>query len=163
LTKRLGLLPMKLTPTQLREVIGLSQETLRYWRKELQPLRGRQGSSPSYAPGEALALRVVKELVDMGVKIQAVKSMAEDLFAICLQPNWTHLEQCCLLFEPPSGWVSIEDEPLQLGRPSGPLMIVPLRSHISALQRQLLGAPLHGQRELKFPPLGLNQRVVGEE
>lgn len=153
---------VKLTPLQLRETVGLTQETLRYWRRELTPLHGRRGASPLYTPGEALALRVVRELVDTGFKIQAIRSMADAMFDICRGGNWGALEGCCMVLRPTLGTVTLEHYPLRIEADRSSIFVVPLASHIDAVRLRLLDTDSHPQGELRFPPLGLTRRTAAE-
>ena len=43
---------VRYTPGQLRDAVGISQETYRHWKKALPPLRGGAGHGPRFSVGE---------------------------------------------------------------------------------------------------------------
>ena len=49
-------------PSQTKEALEITEETLRYWRNKLAPLKGERGYAPCFLPGDLLALSVVTQL-----------------------------------------------------------------------------------------------------
>ena len=153
---------MKLTPLQIREIVGISQETLRHWRRVLPPLIERNGHAPCFTAGEALALKIVRDIVEtLQVRVQAFQPLADELFNICRGINWPRLEQQCLLirFVEPRVEVcpgsTIPAEALK-----GTMLVVALNPHIEALRARLTESE-NIQHEIPFPPIGLKKRQVG--
>jgi len=75
---------MKLSPHQVRAVLGVNEQTLRYWKRIYPELAGRRGYGPCYSFSEVLVLLITKRLVDqLGVDVSKLVPMAEALFAVC--------------------------------------------------------------------------------
>lgn len=148
---------MKFTPQQLRDIVGLSQETLRYWRRELLPLKGKSGASPLFTPGDALALSVIKELVErLGIRIQFVVQFAEDLFSACSHPDWATLENHMILFDFNQKRARLcSQKELGNNEAQNLAILVVLRPHVKAIRTQLLAGEPSIQMEMKYPPLGI--------
>ena len=146
---------MKLTPGQLRDVLGLPQETFRHWKKVLPPLVGRNGYAPCFSPGDLLAMKVVQVMADnFGLRIGVLTGVAAHLFDICNRLSWASLEETALILDPANGTVVVATgKTLNLTTPvlvipCGPL-ILQLRARLLAEQRQ------EAQTHLMFPPTGL--------
>jgi hypothetical protein len=89
---------LKLTPQQVAHLTQLSDQTLRHWRHVLPPLTGLNGYTPCFAPGDALALMVVRHLVKvMGISVSALSAVSTSLFSLCRSTSWPHLADQRLL------------------------------------------------------------------
>lgn len=79
---------MLFTTSQVRAVLGLSSETLRYWRSSLVPLSSKPGGKAArFDIGEILALAVVAKLVSaLRIDVGAIAPIAEQIFATCRRP-----------------------------------------------------------------------------
>lgn len=71
---------MNYTAAQVQAVLGIGQETLRYWRRTLSPLARESGK---FSFSDLVALRVVLHLTRAGFAIGSVCPFAEELFAAC--------------------------------------------------------------------------------
>lgn len=147
---------MRYTPAQLKEALELTEERLRYWRRELTQLKGRRGYSPCFTPGDLLALKVVAELAMLGVQISTLKLHAEDLFNACSRNAWFGLENKVLVFDGRAmEMVSLSEEGGWVGQtriavPMGPL-IRQLRQRLSEEDSVV------AQPEIAFPPVEVAQ------
>lgn len=75
---------MKLSPHQVRAVLGVNEQTLRYWKRTYPELSGRRGYGPCYSFSEVLVLLITKRLVDrLGVDVSKLVPVAEALFGVC--------------------------------------------------------------------------------
>lgn len=75
---------MKLTPQQVRVVLSISEETLRYWKQKYSHLKGRRGYGPCFTFGEVLVLYITKVMVEnLSVDIKRIEPVAAQLFQIC--------------------------------------------------------------------------------
>jgi hypothetical protein len=141
---------LKLTPQQVAEVAQLSDQTLRHWRRVLPPLAGLNGYTPCFAPGDALALLVVRHLVKvMGISVSALASASISLFDLCRNTSWPQLADRRLLVLIERGAVNILTGDPELEEPA---ILVPMRPF--ALQLQAAWAcslPSVDQLSLKFP------------
>lgn len=75
---------MKLSPHQVRAVLGVNEQTLRYWKRTYPELSGRRGYGPCYSFSEVLVLLITKRLVDqLGVNVSKLVPVVEALFVVC--------------------------------------------------------------------------------
>lgn len=78
---------MEYTQKQVRSLIGLPQQTLRYWKSSLPPLARKSGKAALFTVGEMLALSVVNQLVHRNrLDVSAIAPVAEELFELCSHP-----------------------------------------------------------------------------
>lgn len=147
------LLSLKLTPGQLREILGLSQDTFRHWKRSLKPLSGRNGYTPCFSPGDLFAVAAVQGLVtDAGVRVGAIAAIADELFQFATTTSWAVIERSVLIFDLANGRISVAQETSSL-RPTGIGVHVPCRPIVARLRERLL-AEQDGelQQLLQFPP-----------
>lgn len=141
------------TPGQLRDAIGIGQETYRHWKKALAPLRRDAGHSPCFSAGDLLATAIVKILVaHYGMRISALSALANDLFEACNSRSWPTLERSLLVLDLSETRVIMraDDRRLALDEPA---MVVPLRALIERLRGALLSGDDNSQEMLRFPPV----------
>ena len=141
------------TPSQLRDAVGIGQETYRHWKKALTPLRQGAGHSPCFTVGDLLATTVVKVLVsNYGIRISALSVLANGMFEECNARSWPTLERSLLVLDVLSESVLVQSQGSGI-TPEGPVMVVPLRALIERLRRTLLASDGNGQEMLRFPPV----------
>lgn len=143
-------------PRQLREITEISQETYRHWRRVLPPLSKVRGQGACYAPGDLVAVSVVRVLVsEVEMRVRGIAPMANDLFEVCRNTPWPTLERGRIDFDMQGGNITFA-----LGSappPSGVLCIsVPLRPITKHIQARFVDArPTDQQGTLRFPPTPL--------
>lgn len=141
------------TPGQLRDAVGIGQETYRHWKKALAPLRREAGHSPCFTAGDLVATIVVKVLVvDYGMRVSALSALVDIMFHECNARSWPMLERSLLVLDLGGTQVIIQSEGNGLAL-DGPAMVVPLRTLIERLRRTLLADDGDGQEMLRFPPV----------
>jgi hypothetical protein len=155
---------LKLTPGQLREVLGLSADTFRHWRKALSPLTDRNGYSPCFAPGDLLAVAVIKTLVErVGVRVGALRQIAGPLFQACNASPWSSFERSTLVLDVSECQLTFvaERERLQAAHAA---IVLPCGPIIAQLREALLaGQEFEPQQLLRFPPAAVaGQRRAGK-
>lgn len=144
---------MNFTPGQLRDAVGIGQETYRHWKKALPPLRREAGHSPCFTAGDLLAAAIVKILVsDYGMRVSVLTTLAEGVFRECNSRSWPALERSLIVLDVPGGQASIQSEDSRLALDEA-AMVVPLGRLISTLRRTLLADDDNGQGTLRFPPV----------
>lgn len=149
----MGIVPVSFTPGQLRDAVGIGQETYRHWKKALLPLRRQAGHSPCFTAGDLLATAIVKILVsDYGMRVSALSALAENVFRQCNSRSWPALERSLVVLDIAGGHVSFQSEGSGLAL-DGPAMVVPLGTLIESLRRTLLADDEGGQEMLRFPPV----------
>lgn len=78
---------MEYSQKQVRSVVGIAQQTLRYWKSLLPPLACKAGKAALFTVGEMLALSVVNQLVHRNkIDVSAITPVAEELFDLCSRP-----------------------------------------------------------------------------
>lgn len=144
---------MKLTPGQVREILSLSEDRFRHWKKALPPLAGRNGYKPCFSHGDLLAMALIRAMTDdAGVQIGALHAVAANLFDLCGRQAWAGLERSTLVLELPRVRVEFVSEPHipQLDRIG---IIVPCQPIIADLrERMLQDAKESEQGHLRFAP-----------
>lgn len=149
----MGIVPVNFTPGQLRDAVGIGQETYRHWKKALSPLRRQAGHSPCFTAADLLATAIVKILVsDYGMRVSALSALAEGVFRECNSRSWPALERSLVVLDIAGGHVSFQSEGSGLAL-DGPAMVVPLGTLIESLRRTLLAGDDSGQEMLRFPPV----------
>jgi DNA-binding transcriptional MerR regulator len=73
---------MRFETAQVLEIAGISKDTLRHWKKVLQPISRYDGRSAKYSLAELLAICVIARATqDLGVTISQITKSADWLFA----------------------------------------------------------------------------------
>jgi hypothetical protein len=144
---------IRYTPGQLRDAVGITKETFRYWKKDLPSLDVGSGHSPCFGPGDVLATAIVKTIIDSaGVSVSRIASLAPALFHLCGGSAWPQLERQVVMLCPSTSRVELL--PLGSAPPEGTLaLLVPLRPVIDQLRARLLEADVQTQTNLSFPPV----------
>jgi hypothetical protein len=155
---------MKFTPGQVREMLAISQDTYRHWKGAFPPLRGRNGYTACFTPGDLLALAAVKTLTeDVGIRVGNLGRVAVGLFEHCNRHSWAGLERSLLIIELMRARVTSAPE----ARPpplDGLAIVLPLRPIVAALRGRLLLEQVEVQQEaLRFPPTALTTTRRKEE
>lgn len=143
--------PMKLTPAQFRDVLGISQETLRHWRKVLPIFSGRSGYAPIFRPGDLVAGAVIKMLKNSwGISVSAFADQSIAIGQICNDTPWSTLSDGALV-------IFLDDKACELVPADTPQsvdsaqLIVPLAPIVSAITGSLLQEGGDPQRPIYFP------------
>ena len=144
---------MKLTPGQVREVLDLSQDAFKHWKKVLPPLTGRNGYRPCFTHGDLLAMAFVRALTeDACIQVGALAAVSAALFDHCAKQSWAALERTILILELPR--IRIEFVSEQVNPQVASIgIIVPCGPIISDLRERLLPSEDNvSQGSLRFPP-----------
>lgn len=143
---------MRLTPQQIQEIVGISRDVLRHWRKVLSPLQGKNGYQPCFSLGDALAIKVIQHLSrDIGVAVSALGGVAPMLFAVCQKRTWAISRDSWLVLNLPDNSVTCL-ESLEELEPRGAVLLVPLGRLMTELRTAMLGeAEAAISAQLAFP------------
>jgi hypothetical protein len=157
---------LNLTPGQLREILDMTEDTFRHWRRAIPPLAGRNGYRPCFTHGDLMATAVVKSLVDeVGVKVGALGAIAPNLFRLCEETAWAALERSVLVIEPAKRQLTLAASSPIPG-PNSPIAIhVPCGPIVARLRARLLAEQaVEDQQSLRFPPAAIGRpRRTGEQ
>ena len=89
---------MQYTPGQLRDVVGLSKEAFRHWKRVLPAFAGGNSHGPSFSPGDVLAFAVFHRLTQScRVRIGQLKGVSTGIFDVCNETPWDILADCVLV------------------------------------------------------------------
>ena len=92
---------MRFSPQQIYEIVGVSRDILRHWRKALPPIENRNGYRPCFTLGDALSLKIIKVLTeDFGIPVGKLSPLAPELFELCGQKSWSLIDDAWLLINP---------------------------------------------------------------
>jgi len=150
---------MKYTPSQIRTLVDLPEQTFRGWRNILPPLQGRNGYQPCFTAGDALALKIIKCLIqDFGIKISKLTCISTELFDACKGSNWHVLSTSFLLLFIENGGIKIT--PVKdLSSIEKPLVLLPLKTFIEELQDALMiEEPSTQQQIFQFSPMAITSQ-----
>lgn len=149
---------LKLTPQQVAQVAQLSDQTLRHWRRVLPPLAGLNGYTSCFAPGDALALLVMRHLVKvMGISVGALAAASTELFDLCRNASWPQLADRRLLIQVDRGSVRFLTSDQELDEPA---ILVPMRPFAEQLQAAWASSfPPVAQLPLQFPASVVSRSV----
>jgi hypothetical protein len=164
---------MRYTQAQIRDVLGVTVETIRHWRKVMQPLQERTGRSATFTFGDLLALGVIHRLTaGLDMAVSNLQPAALTLFTICNEVDWTRPDARFLVltrrlgsvgegFEAPM--IDLVDA-ASLGQAvdaQAVAAVIPLGQIVEQLRAHLVADPDHevSQHPLPFPPLALKRRV----
>jgi hypothetical protein len=150
---------MRYTPSQVRQVVGVTQETLRHWRAALSSLDGLKGHAPIFRPGQLLGLAVIRTLVvDLGLNVGSLKRAERDIFEICASPQWIRLSEGCLMVRPLEG-TAYFIERYSDGDLHKPAIVLPMSPIVASVREALLEvAPDDAQQSIVFPPIEVSVR-----
>lgn len=160
---------MRYTQAQIRDVLGVTVETIRHWRKVLHPLKERAGRAATFTFGDLLALGVVHRLtVGLDLAVSSLQPAARSLFTICNDGDWARPDARFLIVtrRPDASGAGFEAPIISLADDAtlGPALselavaaVIPLGPIVERLRAHLLMEPGQhvDQQSLPFPPLGL--------
>lgn len=154
---------MQYTPSQLREAVGLSKETFRYWKRILPVLSTCWGHAPSFSPGDLLASAIIRQLTEThGIRISHLTVVAPQVFNICNQVSWEVLANSILVLDLSENACLIvkksHDIPIH-----NTVIVYPLRPLIAMLRNNLLQSSQSFAHTLVPPSAELGRSCSGQE
>lgn len=154
-------MPIRYTPAQLRDALGLSKETFRYWKRELPALANGRDQRPRFGPGDLLATAIVRKLTDTAdLPVSRLAPAAADLFAVCRTRAWPQLERMSVVLLLETDEVRLLPSEADFPIP-GLALVLPLRSIIATLREHLHEAEVfEEQGTLAFPPVPVSPGAV---
>ena len=145
---------MRFTPSQALDLVGITAETLRYWKKSLPSLAGKRGHAPCYTRAEIIGLIVIRRLVrDFRMDVSALATKSETLFGLC-SVHWA-LPSRRLLRVTSDGRVSAHEALAGVDFAEAAI-VFPLNTAIQELEDRLNEREGAAQMELGLPPVSVN-------
>lgn len=147
---------MQYTVRQIHEIVGLSKETYRHWKKVLPPVAERGGRAPCFTVGDLIAASVLHRLTEVGgVRVGHLSDVASAVFDLCNTTPWTALEGSTLIIDLDRRHCGLEPNLAATKLPDFVLVcrLDPVLEELrGALLRTQADSP---QSELRFPPTAL--------
>lgn len=144
---------MRFTPSQAIDLIGITAETLRYWKKSMPSLASKRGHAPCYTRAEIVGLIVIRRLVrDFKMDVSVLAAQSEPLFALCAA-QWSQSSRR-LLRVACDGHVTTH-EALADADFSEAAIVFPLDTAIQELEDRLNDQEGEVQMELGLPPVSV--------
>ncbi len=148
---------MRFTPSQALDLVGITAETLRYWKKTMPPLAKKRGHAPCYSRAEIVGLIVVRRLVkDFRMDVSVLAAQSERLFDLC-SAQWA-LPSRRLLRVMCDGRVTAH-EALEGVDFAEAAIVFPLDTAIQELEDRLNEHEGEMQMELGLPPVSVKSKV----
>lgn len=150
---------VKLTPAQFRDALGISQETLRHWRKSLPVFRGRNGYAPAFTTGDLMVGAVVKLLRDQwGISVAVFAEQSVALSEVLGRTPWPSLSASAVrLSLADKGCILV---PVTNRQPVDvPCLIIPLAPIVEHLTAALLQDQDRSQAPIYFPPVEVGRKA----
>jgi len=145
----------RFTPGQLRDVLGITKETFRYWKKEFPSLVPATGARACFGPADLLLASIVKQLTELGLPVRRIAPLVERIHRECKNVGWFVLERQILTVYLDSSEVRFVGD---VRAPVEPILCVPLAPLVASLRARLLQEDhLIEQRTLALSP----RRVAG--
>jgi hypothetical protein len=148
---------VKLTPAQFRDALGISQETLRHWRRSLPIFQGRKGYAPAFTSGDLVVGAVIKLLRERwGLSVTAFAEQSIALGEAVGRTSWPSLAASTLR-------LSLTSKDCELVPTTSrqavdkPCLIVPLGPIIEHLTAALLED--ESQSQIYFPPVPIGNKA----
>jgi DNA-binding transcriptional MerR regulator len=149
--------PMRFTPSQALDLVGITAETLRYWKKYMPSLAKKRGHAPCYTRAEIVGLIVVRRLVkDFRIDVSVLAAQSERLFDLC-SAQWA-LPSSRLLRVTCDGRVTAH-EALEGVDFAEAAIVFPLDKAIQELEDRLNEHEGEVQMELGLPPVSVKNKV----
>lgn len=152
-------MPIRYTPGQFRDALGLTKETFRYWKRDLPALAGVVGHSPYFSAGDLLATAICKLVTEKaGVPVSRLAPFATELYAHCREASWPQLERLAAVFNFSANSVYFTKSP-NVTEWREVIVFVPLRPLIDQLRQHLLVGTEGVQPGLALPPVSMSAGV----
>lgn len=142
---------MEYSQKQVRSVLGVAEQTLRYWKRSLSPLARKTGKAALFTVGEMLALSVVNQLVHRNkMDVSAIAPVAEELFDFCSRPLQFSRQTSVM-------WIDLGEKEVAVVRDTKDLptdrvyLIVPVSKLWSEISENLTNADGFGEQKELLP------------
>lgn len=148
---------MNLSPLQAREILRITEETLRYWKRAIPPISNRKGYSPCYSFGDLVSMEVIGVLTRrFGVAIGTITPMADGLFSAIDRAPFLRTNNEFLVISEDFKSVQVVEK-LDAGAIQSPSIVLPMRPLVDDMRERVFDALGGGspQLPLGLPPVGL--------
>jgi hypothetical protein len=151
---------MDFTQDQARNLVGVSVETLRHWRKTIPYLSLRAGKAARFSFTDVVGLAVTKELVcTFGIHIATLSTAVDKMFPLFAEAVPAILDSATVIFSAKEARL-FDTRAQAAGLPTQSAVVIPLAPIVSGIRRQIfpLAAPPQ-QSALRFPPESVRRQA----
>ena len=150
---------MKLTPAQFRDTLGISQETLRHWRKSLPAFQGRNGHAPAFTTGDLIVGAIIKLLRSQwGISVAVFAEQSVALSEVLDQTPWQSLPTRAIRLSMTDKGCTLV--PATSRQPADvPCLTIPLAPIVEHLTATLLQDQDRSQVPIYFPPVEIVRKA----
>jgi hypothetical protein len=156
------MIPVQFTPGQLREIVGISVETFRHWKRVLPSFSKRKRYVRSFTIGDLLAGGILRQLTEgCGIRIGHLTKVSDEIVRLCNAAAWASLEQKALLIDLVKGTCRLSEPSENVA--DDVILRCMLRPIVRDLRDALIQSqPTSNQHSLVFLPLEVeSERRVG--
>jgi hypothetical protein len=148
---------MRYTQSQIRDLISISVDDFKTWRKIIPALATHRGHGPTFTPGDVVALAIVAKFVrEFGIRVGTVAAQLNSLFNACHGKSWLSLESCIVLVHA-DGFRLVHADTHNRVSQERTTIVVPCAPIISRLQSALTTTEVETvQGYLHFPPTAIS-------
>lgn len=148
----MGVRTLHFTQEQVRDVVGVSAEKLRHWRKAIPYLQRKAGKAARFTFSDMLGLAVTLQVVDeLGVGIANLRAGVDELFELLSCTEVSHLSDMVVVVSS-DGCRLCDAVDLPWSDAGEAVIAVPCWPLIERLSGQVLPIPPDPQSVLPFPP-----------
>lgn len=140
---------MDYTQEQARTAAKISIETLRHWRKVIPYLGSRSGKAARFSFSDIVGLGVIRQVVDLGVRISDVSGGIETMFHSLRRTSWMALEDLVVIIDANGG--QIVRSPRVSFPGQQPAIVVPCAPIVRAIRSAMVPS-VEPQRRLPLRP-----------
>jgi hypothetical protein len=148
----LGVRTLHFTQEQARDVVGVSAEKLRHWRKTVPYLQNKAGKAARFTFADMLGLAVTLKVVDgLGVGIANLRTGVDKLFELLSRTEASRLFNMVAVVSA-DGCRLCHASEVPWSEAGEAVVAVPCWPLIERLRGQVLPIPSDPQSALPFPP-----------
>jgi hypothetical protein len=151
---------MDFTQDQARNLVGVSVETLRHWRKTIPYLSLRTGKAARFSFSDVVGLAVTKELVyTFGIHIVTFRTAVDKMFPLFAVAIPAILDNATVIFSAKEARL-FDTRAQAAGLPAQSALVVPLAPIVLSIRRQIFPlAAAPQQSALRFPPESVRRQA----
>jgi hypothetical protein len=148
---------VKFVPGQLKNILDLTEETFRHWRKVLPALSHRKGKTAKFSVADVMALKLIQQLSqDVGIKIGRLAPISTSIFEICSNTPYIKLQRGCIAIDMESNTAKFYDKnDVQL---DGQLLLIIDCAPLTQSIQDHFFESVEEQQQLPFPPARVRNR-----
>ena len=144
---------MKYTPAQFRDTVGITQETLRHWRRVLPAFQGHVGYKPTFTVNDLIVGAIIKQLTaELGVPVSNLENLSSAVAQTCEKAAWVALSSNVLVLDIESQTCTLHMS-VTPAEYCGLTVVIPLQPILHGISTTLTATSGEAQHSIPFPPV----------